>query len=103
MGEHFDRKLLAPHALARWANENPDGIALEHVDGARLSFAALHADALRWAGGLASLDVGAGGHVGTLLANSFDGFRAMLAIAWLRAVEVPVNTAYMGRMLQYLL
>ena len=99
----FDRNLLAPNALARWAKSNPDDIALEHIDGRRLSFAKLHAQALRWAGGLARLGVEAKSHVGTLLPNDFDGRIAILAIGWLRAIEVPINAAYTGKMLQYVL
>jgi crotonobetaine/carnitine-CoA ligase len=33
----------------------------------------------------------------------FDAHRTMLGIAWLRGVEVPLNTAYAGRMLEYTL
>jgi crotonobetaine/carnitine-CoA ligase len=99
----LDRRLLAPHALARWAAETPDAVALEHVAGDRLTFAELHEQALRWAGALRSAGVGAGTHVATMVPNAFPAHRAMLGLAWLRAVEVPLNTAYTGRMLHYAL
>jgi crotonobetaine/carnitine-CoA ligase len=76
---------------------------LEHVDGERFTFAELHAEALHWAGALQSVGVEAGTHVGTLVPNSSVAHRAMLGLGWLRAVEVPLNAAYQGRMLQYAL
>jgi len=36
---------LAPHAVARGAATTPDAVALEHVDGARLTYAELDARA----------------------------------------------------------
>ena len=103
IADMLDRRFLAPHAVARWAAETPDAVALEHVDGSRLSYAELHADALRWAGALQRLGVEAGTHVATMVPNTFVAHRAMLALGWLRAVEVPLNTAYTGRTLRYAL
>ena len=45
----LDRKCLAPHTVAHWATVTPDAVALEHVDGERLTYAQLHADGLRGA------------------------------------------------------
>ena len=55
----------------------------------------------RWAAVIEALGVRAGDHVATLLPNTFDSHRALLALGWLRVVEVPLNTAYVGRMLAY--
>ena len=38
-----------------------------------------------------------------MLPNVFDGHRTMVALGWLRAVEVPINTAFTGNMLRYAL
>jgi crotonobetaine/carnitine-CoA ligase len=97
----LDRTCLAPHAVARWAEEAPATVALEQVGAGRLSYAELHAQGRSWASALESLGVGAGDHVATLLPNTFDSYLAMLALGWLRAVEVPLNTAYVGTMLGY--
>ncbi len=99
----LERRFLAPHTLAEWAMRTPDAIALQHVDGDQLTYAQLHDDALRWAAALQSAGVGAGSHVATLVPNTFAAHRAMLALAWLGAIEVPLNTAYTGRMLHYAL
>ena len=44
-----------------------------------------------------------GDTVATMLPNSFVAFEAWLGVAWLRAIEVPINNAYLGDMLRYLL
>ncbi|OHV34797.1 MULTISPECIES: AMP-binding protein [Pseudofrankia] len=99
----LDRRLLAPHALATWAARTPDAPALIHVDGARLTYAELLAESHRWATCLRGLGVGAGTHVATMLPDGFDPHLAMLGLSWLRAVEVPLNTAYVGPMLRHAL
>ena len=78
-------------------------MALQHVDGPCLTYAELHAEGLRWASAFAQLGIGADDHVATMLPNTFDAHRAMLGLGWLRAIEVPLNTAYTGRMLTYAL
>jgi crotonobetaine/carnitine-CoA ligase len=99
----FDRSSLPPHAVARWAVETPDAVALAHVDGSVVTYAELHRAALAWASGLERLGVTAGSHVATLLPNTFLAHRALLGLGWLRAVEVPINTAYVGAMLRHAL
>jgi carnitine-CoA ligase len=97
----LERTCLAPHAVARWASETPDEVALQHVDGDTLTYDELHVQGRAWAVAIEALGVRAGDHVATLLPNTFDSHRALLALGWLRVVEVPLNTAYVGRMLAY--
>lgn len=99
----LSRDYLAPHALARWAAETPDTVCLERVDGdgGILTFAELLTQSLRFADALSRLGVGRGTHVATFLPLSFDAHRVMLALGWLRAVEVPINPAFKGRLLHY--
>ncbi len=100
----LDRTCLAPHAVRRWAAETPDAVALEHVAGDRLTYAELHADRAALGRGVrARAGIGAGDHVATMLPNGFDAHRTLLGLAWLRAVEVPLNTAATGRLLEYAL
>jgi crotonobetaine/carnitine-CoA ligase len=99
----LDRNLFAPHAVSRWAGSHPDRLALRHVDGRTLTYRELDEEGRRWADGLGRLGVGAGHHVGTFLPHDFDGFRALLAVARHCAVEVPLNTAYVGGMLRHAL
>jgi len=97
----LDPTCLAPHAVARWAAATPDAVALEHVDGSVISYRELDRRARRWASALARLGVADGNHVATMLPNTFDAHLSLLALAWLRTVEVPLNVAFTGRMLAY--
>jgi carnitine-CoA ligase len=97
----LDRTCLAPHAVARWAASSPDAVALQHVDGRRVTYRELDADGRRWGAAFAAAGVGEGAHVATMLANDFDSHRTLLGLSWLRAVEVPLNVALTGRLLQY--
>ncbi len=97
----LERTCLTPHAVARWASETPDAVALEVVHGERVTYAALHQHALQWAAGFAAAGVEAGAHVATFVQNDLDSHRALLGLGWLRAVEVPLNAALTGRMLAY--
>jgi crotonobetaine/carnitine-CoA ligase len=99
----LDRLMLAPHALRHWAEEYPGRIALQHVDGPSITYGELDQQARTWANAFERQGVGPGTHVATFLPNQFDSHRVLLALAWVRAVEVPVNAAYTGRMLEYAL
>jgi crotonobetaine/carnitine-CoA ligase len=99
----LDQDVLAPHAVSRWSAATPDAVALQHVDGRNLTYTQLDAVSHTWAAALARQGIAAGSHVGTMLSNRFEGHTAMLAIGWLRGIEVPLNTAYVARMLQYAL
>ncbi len=76
----LDRSFLAPHALARWAAETPDGTAVEHTNGDSLSFSTLLRQSLEFATALQRIGVERGTHVGTMLPNVFDAHRTLLAI-----------------------
>src|SRR5579884_2849553 len=99
----FDRRYLAPHAIAHWAKATPDAVALQHVEGPSLTYGQLLEESLRWAAAYRMSGIGAGDHVGLMLPHGMTVPPAWLGLGWLRAVEVPLNTAYLGRMLQYAL
>jgi crotonobetaine/carnitine-CoA ligase len=94
---------LAPHALARGATETPSRIAVRHTDGRELSYAELDARARRFAAAFAELGVERGSHVATLLPNGFDAQATWLGLAWLCAIEVPLNTGLKGALLRHAL
>ncbi len=81
----------------------PDTVALQHVDGERFTYAELHREVLRWAAAYRRLGVGPGDHVGTMVPHGVKVPLAWIGLGWTRAVEVPLNPAYVGRMLQYTL
>ncbi|CAB4767053.1 unannotated protein [freshwater metagenome] len=99
----LDDGFLAPHAVARWAAERPDALAVERIEGGVRTYAEMLASSQTWASAFAAQGVTAGAHVATMLPNGFEALDAWLSLGWLRAVEVPLNTAYLGRMLHYAL
>ena len=97
------RELVLPHLLAARAQEHPDRTFLQEVDGRSVTYAEMHSAALTWADAYRRLGVRPGDRVAVMLPTDIDAVSAWLGLSWLRAVEVPVNTAYVGRMLRYLL
>lgn len=99
----LDRTFLAPNACDRWAEKTPDAIALHHVDGRVVTFAQLRDGGRRLADGLRRHGVTPGTHVGTFVPNDLDAHHLMLALGWLRAVEVPLNDGLKGQLLHHAL
>jgi crotonobetaine/carnitine-CoA ligase len=99
----LDRSLILPHLIAERARRDPQRVFLQHVDGAQITFGDLHARALRWAGGLQALGVAKGDTVLVMLPNSIEAVCAWLAASWAGAMEVPVNNAYKGKILEYII
>ena len=81
----------------------PDAVALEQVGGERVTYRQLLDDTLRWAAAYRRLGVGAGDHVATMIPHGMAVPKAWIGLGWLRAVEVPLNTAYIGSLLRYAL
>ncbi len=99
----LDRDLILPHLIAKRAQEEPQRIFLQHVDGSEIGFGALHAQALRWAGGLKAIGVAPGETVLVMLPNGIAAVAAWLATSWAGSMEVPVNNGYQGRILEYII
>jgi crotonobetaine/carnitine-CoA ligase len=94
---------VLPEIVRSRAETTPDQLAMIEVDGGRsLTWRECHEEALRWAAAYRRLGVGAGDTVLTMLPNSVDAHIAWLALSWLRAIEVPVNNEYQGKMLAYI-
>ncbi len=96
-------ELVLPHLLRARADAAPDGDCIQDVEGPRLSPGEVVDGFLRRAGMLRALGVQAGDTVIDFLPNKLESYLSWLGVAWLRAIEVPVNTAYRGAMLQYLI
>jgi crotonobetaine/carnitine-CoA ligase len=98
--EVSERTLLS--AYERVLATRPDDVA--HIDRAgRWTFAESFERSLRLGAGLAAQCVGRGEPVALLLDNSLDAVHSWLGIGLLGLVEVPVNTAYVGRFLSHVL
>ncbi len=99
----LDRGLMLPQLLARRAAEHPDRVFLQDVGGRSMTYRELHEANLTWADAYRRIGVQEGENVATMLLGSFEAYCAWLGLSWLRAVEVPVNRMYRGRMLEYIL
>lgn len=97
------RDRVLPHLIARRAVTHPSRVFIQHVDGGEMTYGELHERALRWAGGLVEIGVKNGDTVLVMLPNSFASAVAWLAISWSGGIEVPVNTGYRGRLLEYII
>jgi crotonobetaine/carnitine-CoA ligase len=96
-----DDGVVLTNLLARRAEEAPDQLFLQDVDGNQLTYAQLQERILKWAGALQAAGVEAGDTVVTMLPASLEAFAVWLGVASLRAIEVPLNTAYRGPMLEH--
>jgi carnitine-CoA ligase len=98
-----DNELLLPMIIKQRALEQGDRVFVEEVGGPSLTYGEYHDAILRWADAYRRVGVTAGDRVVTMLPSSAAASCAWLGLAWLRAVEVPCNVAYRGRMLEYLI
>lgn len=92
-----------PAVVADRARRTPDKILLRDVSGRTLSCAELQESALTWAAALRRLGVEAGGRVIVMQPNPMDSLACWLGLAWLRAIETPINLQFVGRMLAYVI
>ena len=90
-----------PHLIAERAAQMPNSPFLVHVDGTRWTWKDLHDRSLDWACALADRGIKSGDRVVVMMPPSLDAVAVWLGIAWLKAIEVPLHTAYRGRMLEY--
>jgi crotonobetaine/carnitine-CoA ligase len=96
------RSQVLPHLIAQHVADVPDRVAMLDVDGHRSTYRELQDTYRTWSDAFRRLGVEPGDTVVTMLPNSFVAFEAWLGVAWLKAIEVPVNNAYLGDMLRYL-
>lgn len=98
----IDQAETLPFLIRRRSQEQPDKVFIEQVENAStLTYGEAHRDALRWAHALRLLEVGREDTVISMLPVGFDAVGCWVGCMWLVAWEVPVNTAYQGKMLQY--
>ncbi len=91
------------HVLFERAEETPDKIWMQEVDGDELTFVQSRDLALKWAEALGQLDVGEGDTVATLMENCLDSQHVWLGAALVRAIEVPLSPLLRGESLVHAL
>jgi crotonobetaine/carnitine-CoA ligase len=103
-GYDFDDSVTLPEVIARRAAESPDAQFLVDITNDRtLTYGEANSLFLTWADALRRLGVGAGDRVAVMLPNSMEAAAAWFGTAWIRGYEVPLNTAFRGYMLEYML
>jgi len=108
--DHFSDPRIPPpetcvlrHVLDRHARERPDAVFACFEDGADWSFAETRRRVRRTAAALQWLGVAQGDPVVVWLPNGPEALRLFLALGYIGAVWVPINTAYRGALLAHVL
>jgi crotonobetaine/carnitine-CoA ligase len=89
--------------LDRHARERPDVVFVRFENGAEWSFAETKRQVRRTAAALQGLGVAQGDPVVAWLPNGPEALRLFLALGYIGAVWVPINTAYRGALLAHVL
>jgi carnitine-CoA ligase len=98
----IERNLL-PQLVAHRARTEPDRILINVVDGEDWTNRTFHTLVMKWVAALRRFGVGRGDTVVTMADLSVEGYAAWLAISWLGATEVPLNTGYRGDIIKHAL
>jgi carnitine-CoA ligase len=102
----FAVHLSAPATIGAFivdrAERFADKVAV-HVGGERATYTDLHHRSSRMAAGLQALGLGVGDRACTMMVNSLANIDAWFGMAVAGIVEVPVNTANRGYLLQYII
>src|SRR5690349_1824927 len=89
--------------LRNQAQRRPDAVYVELTDGRRTTYGEIDVVADRIATALQTLGVGPGERVGVMLRNSLEFLQCWLGIVRLGAVIVPVNVAFKGDFLEFVI
>ncbi|CAM5601438.1 amino acid adenylation domain-containing protein [Aquamicrobium terrae] len=101
MADYYGSECTVVHVLRDQLSKDPDRIWIV-TEGDRHSVADMDRRSSTLAGSLSELGVSAGDTVLVMLPNCIEFIDCWLALAKLRAIQVPVNTAYFGAMLEHL-
>ncbi|MGV8995721.1 MAG: AMP-binding protein [Parvibaculaceae bacterium] len=91
------------YALDHWAALTPDKTYVVFGDGTSWTFSEMRARTIARAVSLQGLGVAQGDHIAAWLPNGADALVTFYAVNYLGAVFVPVNTAYVGTILEHVI
>ena len=94
---------VARYVLERYAREVPDKVFAVFQDGEQWTYTALLERVRALAGGLASEGIARGDHVAVWMFDSKEAILTFMAVNYLGAVFVPLNTAFKGGVLEHVL
>ncbi len=96
------RDVVVRDLIERWAAETPDKVFVHFEDNdEQWSYRVLRQNIVQTALGLQALGVQQGDHVLVWLPNCRENLRVYMALNYLGAVYVPINTAYKGAVLAH--
>lgn len=90
-----------PHWLTKQANLSPNQIALELLDGKKITFKELHENSVNFAKKLAALGVERGTHLGILSSNKLEMVYTIHALSYIGAVGILLNTRLSDKEINY--
>jgi carnitine-CoA ligase len=99
----LDSGQLLPNIIADRARHTPDRRFIQDIDGPAWTYAQLDALSNSWAAAFEAAGIRYGDHVLTMSCPSTDWLCAWVGLSRLGAVDVGVNTAFRGGMLEYVL
>jgi crotonobetaine/carnitine-CoA ligase len=91
------------YVLDRHARERPAQTFVRFEDGSEWTYSELHTLVRRTAAAVQEIGVRQGEHVVVWLPNGPEALRVFLALGYMGAVYVPINTAYRGPLLSHVL
>ncbi len=92
-----------PAILSRHANNMPDRIFVEEIEGQSLTFLQFDRLVRTWARLFINRGVKEGDRVAVFMPPAINTAASWLGLSWLKALEVPINTNYLGDMLRYII
>ncbi|MEC9344831.1 MAG: AMP-binding protein [Pseudomonadota bacterium] len=96
-------RVVVRELVDRWAVERPEKVYAVFDDGSTWTYAGLRELVLQTALGLQQAGVAMGDHVISWLPNSRENIRLFLAVNYIGAVFVGINTSYRGNLLAHVL
>ncbi len=96
-------KCVTRYLLERYAQETPDKVFAIFEDGEEWTYSELASKVRSLAGGLASEGINRGDHVVVWMFDSKEAILTFMAINYIGAVFVPLNTAFKGGVLEHVL
>jgi len=95
--------VILPREIARRADEAPDQRFIQEIGGAEQTYGEFQLDTRCWAAALADFGIGEGDLVATMIPVSLTVYHCWMGLAWLGAIDVPVNHEYRGQLLTHVL
>jgi len=90
-------------SLAERAAAEPDRVYVMDIEGRALTYRQTLDQSRLWAGAWKRIGVAAGDHVVTMQHNTVDSLLGWLGLAWIGAIEAPINNDYRGPLLAHAL